>query len=147
MWLTRPRATGQGIIIDSFGELRDQKREIEEDMENTCFICSIDRHTFERQANGFEHHIKKDHCMWHYLYFFIYLSRKPESDYTGQETFVSKMLAEENLDFFPVNRAIVIDGEDDDNDTVAALAAKIDALTKQVMSLQGGGGESTVGEW
>jgi len=32
-----------GIIIDTFGVLREQSNERIEDMENYCFICGIDR--------------------------------------------------------------------------------------------------------
>jgi len=32
-----------GIIIDTFAELRDKKRNIEDDMKNRCFICNIER--------------------------------------------------------------------------------------------------------
>ena len=34
-----------GIIIDTFAELRDNKRQIDEDIRNNCFICNIDRQT------------------------------------------------------------------------------------------------------
>ena len=42
-------------------ELRAQNKAIENDMENRCFICGIERYTFDRQAEGFENHISKDH--------------------------------------------------------------------------------------
>lgn len=34
-----------GIIIDTFAQLRDNKKEIDEDMKNICFICNLDRYT------------------------------------------------------------------------------------------------------
>lgn len=46
-----------GMIIDAFGELRDQKRFNEEDRKNVCFVCGIERSEYERHAN-FEQHIK-----------------------------------------------------------------------------------------
>lgn len=45
-----------GIIIDTFAELRDAKNKIDEDIRNKCFICSLDRYTFDRNANGFDEH-------------------------------------------------------------------------------------------
>ena len=33
-----------GIIIDTFAELRDKNTKREQDIENVCFICSLDRH-------------------------------------------------------------------------------------------------------
>jgi inositol 1,4,5-triphosphate receptor type 3 len=32
-----------GIIIDSFAELRDNRKVMEEDMSTICFICGIER--------------------------------------------------------------------------------------------------------
>ena len=29
----------QGLIIDAFGELRDQQEQVKDDMESKCFIC------------------------------------------------------------------------------------------------------------
>lgn len=37
-----------GIIIDTFGDLRAARGEIEADQENVCFICAIEREVFER---------------------------------------------------------------------------------------------------
>ena len=37
-----------GIIIDTFGALREQRNEIETDALNVCFICSVERNVFER---------------------------------------------------------------------------------------------------
>ena len=39
------------IIIDTFAELRDQKRTIDDDMKNRCFICNIDRYTVSEVTN------------------------------------------------------------------------------------------------
>jgi len=33
-----------------------------------------------------------DHNMWNYLFFRLYLSRKPWSEYTAQESFVWEMV-------------------------------------------------------
>ena len=37
-----------------------------EDMMSKCFICNIERGEFDRGAEGFENHIKRDHNMWAY---------------------------------------------------------------------------------
>lgn len=65
-----------GIIIDTFGELEEEKKELEEDIKNKCYICNIERHEFDRYGSGFENHIQKDHNLWQYLYFLIYLKNK-----------------------------------------------------------------------
>ena len=35
--------------------------------QNLCFICNIERPEFDRQGNGFEHHIRHEHHCWHYI--------------------------------------------------------------------------------
>jgi hypothetical protein len=53
-----------GIIVDTFAELRDAKTAMEEDMNNKCFICAIDRSVFEKNSEvggGFESHIENEH--------------------------------------------------------------------------------------
>ena len=36
-----------GIIIDTFGELRDMRKELIKDVEEKCFICGVDSYDFE----------------------------------------------------------------------------------------------------
>ncbi|KOB76511.1 Ryanodine receptor 44F, partial [Operophtera brumata] len=38
----------QGLIIDAFGELRDQLESVKEDMESNCFICGIGKDYFDK---------------------------------------------------------------------------------------------------
>ena len=58
-----------GIIIDTFGELRGQKAEIEKDEQNVCFICSVERDQFERKGLKFADHTEEEHNPWNYLYY------------------------------------------------------------------------------
>jgi len=54
-----------GIIIDTFGERREQKEAIKDDNQNNCFICNIEREEFERAGKSFEFHVKNEHDMDH----------------------------------------------------------------------------------
>jgi len=60
-----------GIIIDTFAELRDEKKGIDDDMQNKCYICNIDRYTFDKSGAGFEEHIAKHHYLWNYLILYL----------------------------------------------------------------------------
>ena len=42
---------------------------------------------------GFEHHIRNEHNLWHYLSFMVHLRIKEVTEYTGPETYVRDMLA------------------------------------------------------
>lgn len=50
-----------GIIIDTFGTLREELNKFNFDLENYCFICGFDKETIEkasRNQKGFLFHIK-----------------------------------------------------------------------------------------
>lgn len=65
-----------GIIIDTFKELRDEKNNMYDDMQNICYICGIERLVFDKEADGFENHIERDHQLWNYIEFLFYLNTK-----------------------------------------------------------------------
>jgi ryanodine receptor 2 len=44
----------QGLIIDAFGELRDQLESVKEDMESNCFICGTGKDYFDAVPHGFD---------------------------------------------------------------------------------------------
>ncbi|XP_041866038.1 ryanodine receptor 2 isoform X2 [Melanotaenia boesemani] len=74
----------QGLIIDAFGELRDQQEQVKEDMETKCFICGIGSEYFDTIPHGFETHTLQEHNLANYLFFFMYLINKDETEHTGQ---------------------------------------------------------------
>ncbi|KAK2192468.1 hypothetical protein NP493_31g06036 [Ridgeia piscesae] len=92
----------QGLIIDAFGELRDQLAQVQEDLESSCFICGIGKDYFDKVPHGFETHIQKEHNFANYMFFLMHLINKPDTEYTGQETYVWELYQERCWDFFPV---------------------------------------------
>ena len=90
-----------GIIIDTFGKLREdasEKRRLQNDF---CFICGISRDVFEAVTydhkvqttrtefnSAFKTHIKTEHNMWDYVFFLIYLKTKNPNNFLGIERFV-----------------------------------------------------------
>jgi len=137
-----------GIVLDTFAELRQEAIDTEESLTNYCFVCSIDRQTFDRFGEGFEAHIKKDHSLWKYVYFLvstIYL-RDPTS-HTGPETYVAALVREQNVDFFPISQAIVLrESQEKEAQEKQALEkgiqklgtkvdTRLDALTEQLKAL------------
>ncbi|XP_076155871.1 ryanodine receptor 3 [Alosa pseudoharengus] len=91
----------QGLIIDAFGELRDQQEQVKEDMETKCFICGIGNDYFDTTPHGFETHTLQEHNLANYLFFLMYIINKDETEHTGQESYVWKMYQERCWDFFP----------------------------------------------
>jgi hypothetical protein len=99
-----------GIIIDTFGSLRQKKMARKEATENYCFICGIDKLTFDRMENGthggFAKHVEMDHSMWNYLKFIIYIWEQDRDDDDGLEQFVRKSLTSKSLGWLPLRRAM-----------------------------------------
>jgi hypothetical protein len=103
-----------GIIIDTFKELRELKKMRDFEKTNFCFICSIEKPIFDKvQVNGFINHIAKDHNAWNYLYYIYFLIRKEETEYNGIESFVYKNYLEEDMAWFPIGRAVILEGDSD----------------------------------
>ena len=97
-----------GIIIDTFAELRNHNNTKENDLHNICFICSLDRHKFENRGDGFEHHVRKDHNPWNYIYFLYSIKKKDPTEYNGVETYVRNMLDNREIGWIPILRAMGI---------------------------------------
>ena len=75
------------MIIDAFGELRDQLEQVKESLEASCFICGISKEYFDKLPRGFEIHTMKEHNFANYMFFIMHLINKPDTEYTGQVVF------------------------------------------------------------
>jgi hypothetical protein len=124
-----------GIIIDSFSEMRQKNDEIRDDMIERCFICGIEREAFETLGLSFATHIKQDHNMWKYLWFRIHLDTKDSTDYTGQEQYVQKLINAKKTTFFPIKKAMAIEGRGNVKKDMLGLFAKVEAVGQQQMFL------------
>jgi len=99
-----------GIIVDTFAEMRDQKKAMDEDVQNKCYICNLDRNIFDKSGPGFEKHIKNDHFLWNYLFFIYSIKAKDPTEFTGIESYVQQKLKEEDISWFPMFKALEING-------------------------------------
>lgn len=43
-----------GLLLDTFGELREQSESLEDDKNNKCYICNIARETLEQRDETFK---------------------------------------------------------------------------------------------
>ena len=69
------------MIIDAFGELRDQVEQVKDDMESKCFICkfaaastdiqsllgTLGKDFFDQVPHGFDTHTMQEHNLANYL--------------------------------------------------------------------------------
>ena len=101
-----------GVIITTFGQLREEQARIKEDTEGVCFICGIDRQVFDRastEPEGFKTHIKVDHNMWNYLYFIFMLWEQDKDDDDGLEQYVRRAIEANEITWFPLRKAMRLD--------------------------------------
>eukprot|EP00935_MAST-01C_sp_MAST-1C-sp1_P001935 g1935.t1 len=128
-----------GIIIDTFGQLREEQTAVVEQRRNYCFLCGIDKRRFELEAvqaskkdgGGWIEHIRNEHNVWDYFFYYCYLQEKTKLDYSGVDTYVNSCLQNGDLDWLPVSKSISL--QEDEN--VQPVQKQLDDLRKQVRSL------------
>jgi len=106
------------LVVDSFGEIRQQKKEAKLQLYSSCFICSLDKEIFQKYHVDFNHHIESEHGLLHYLYFFTYLKSKKNginhTNLTKIESDLINMVDEGNFyKFLPLGRALSIKTHDE----------------------------------
>ncbi len=130
-----------GVIITTFGQLREDKAKLMEDTVGVCFICSLDKQVFDRasqEPDGFKTHVKIDHNIWNYLYFIFLLWEQDRDDDDGLEQYVRRAIEANEIVWFPLNKAIrltqaatkeeslISDIKKKIGDTETVLSAKLD---------------------
>ncbi|KAF2077069.1 hypothetical protein CYY_001636 [Polysphondylium violaceum] len=130
-----------GIIVDTFGQLRDQRASTEEYKSNVCFICSIERETFQKKSIDFLKHIEDDHNKWHYLYFFAYLKERVSNGQLNQlnelEIYVLDSITNRSyINFFPYEMSMSLQGIENDkksnNSTADQFNKSLEDVEKKI---------------
>jgi hypothetical protein len=127
-----------GIIIDTFSELREEKKERQLDITEKCFICNIDKSVFDMVGNGvFTRHIEEEHSMWAYLSFMVFLRNQDKDDDDGIEQYVRQCMETSDIGWFPVNKAmsLVFDEEEGTLEAVTKMDTKMDTVTAAVAAM------------
>jgi len=122
-----------GVIITTFGQLRENKGIRVADTVGVCFICNIDKQVFDRasvEPEGFKTHVKVDHNMWNYMYFIFLLWEQDNDDDDGMEQYVRRAIAANEIVWFPLNKAIRLDAASGHDDSLTAGMRKNIAQTE-----------------
>ncbi|EKF26918.1 hypothetical protein MOQ_009372 [Trypanosoma cruzi marinkellei] len=128
-----------GLIIDTFGELRDAKREKELDMKSKCFVCGLEADEFEKaHVGGFRAHVMHEHNMWMYFYFMHYLRRKDPNDFTGQESYVDERIRRGDLSFFPEEDSLSLGNGGREEDAAAGAQKDVSGMDEEGGATQPG---------
>jgi inositol 1,4,5-triphosphate receptor type 3 len=91
-----------GVIVSIFSEIREKANFKENDQNNKCFICNIDRAIFERLKIKFEDHKKFEHNIKTYIRFLIGVKLINEKDLDADQSFIINCLKKEEIKVFPV---------------------------------------------
>eukprot|EP00359_Climacostomum_virens_P006187 CAMPEP_0204913188 /NCGR_PEP_ID=MMETSP1397-20131031/11156_1 /ASSEMBLY_ACC=CAM_ASM_000891 /TAXON_ID=49980 /ORGANISM="Climacostomum Climacostomum virens, Strain Stock W-24" /LENGTH=2321 /DNA_ID=CAMNT_0052084377 /DNA_START=78 /DNA_END=7040 /DNA_ORIENTATION=- len=90
-----------GIIIDTFGELRDQRNSLKKEIHNNCFICGEARSQIELHGQGWSHHFMCLHSPFAYVAFIVHVVEQPANDCNGIEKYVKSLVQARDTSFFP----------------------------------------------
>lgn len=96
-----------GIIIDTFGDLRQKKTRngnihvnyLDYDRKFKCFICNLGNTQFSKKGLDFKDHTENEHNEWSYINFVTHLNEVNQSDQNGTESYVyGKMVNQKMID-------------------------------------------------
>ena len=104
-----------GIIIDTFSELRETRKERETDTNEFCFVCGLDKLAFGKGNGGpgFEVHIRQEHCLWSYLMFIIALELQNRDNDDGLEQYIRSCLEKGDIHWLPQGKSMSRGEEED----------------------------------
>lgn len=95
-----------GIIVDTFQELREENNLKAYDQQNVCYICGLNRSNFEILGLKFEEHNQIDHNLKNYILFLLKIHLTDEHDLNSLDFFVLNAFRNKRLDFFPIMRCL-----------------------------------------
>ncbi|GMI00699.1 hypothetical protein TrST_g8820 [Triparma strigata] len=134
-----------GVILDTFGELREEVNDRADKMENETYISGITREKIEElegNAVDFTQVNQQQQDKWNYLYFLIYLNNKEPSEMNGAESYVSKAVADEDTCWLPQKTcwAMQMSGASADDELspeemMEEQVAKLESVEKSVQAL------------
>lgn len=135
-----------GIIIDTFGALRDDKFFRSDKLENFVFVSGLSRSELERAAMlrgaswGFDAYVQKRQHTWNYMAWIFHLLLKQREEMTGPEQYCLEQMQKESTSWLPVGRALALEldsGERAENPQVAELLAEQRRLVAEVHAQRG----------
>ena len=103
-----------GLIVDSFGDLRDETENYEKDKNDKCYICQITRDRCLFKSINFESHVNSLHNIWNYINFLCYLHLYDPNNFTRIEGFVWDKLIENDFVWIPIDNDSSGDNEEGD---------------------------------
>ena len=95
-----------GIIVDTFQQLREENNQKIDDNLNICYICNINRSMFEIMGINFQQHREEDHSLNNYIYYLMKIHLVDEHDLNSLDLFVKNAIRQNRMDFFPIFKSL-----------------------------------------
>lgn len=106
-----------GIIISTFGSIREDDEAKNEDQNNICFICDHNVIEFEEKKIDFKEHKQKKHNFKDYIRYFASLKATDEKELDADQTYIKNCIKNNDIAFFPVVKTNCLpDLENDDRE-------------------------------
>ena len=94
-----------GIIVDTFQDLKEKNSKIAEEKQNICFICQLSRSQFESKGLDFNYHLSKEHNVYYYFCYLFKVKGEDVHDLNSVDFQVFNSISENKVEFFPIDRA------------------------------------------
>lgn len=127
-----------GVMVDTFAELREEADKRSDIFANECFACGLTRSQYNDTGMiepTFEQHKDIDHCKYQFVYFFDYLQTRDPTSFTGVESYVFKLLQEDDLAWIPARTSFAIQNKDievEESDLTTIVHTGISTLTQKM---------------
>ena len=74
--------------------------------------------------------------MWDYMFFKLYLEEKDPTDFTGLETYCWELIQQNKITWFPIKKAIIIEGRNKEKKDVPGLYRRLGGLEGKVAPIK-----------
>ena len=88
------------LITDAFSEMRELAWKKENDKDNVCFICDLNKSDCVVQKIEFKRHIK-EHSKWKYINFISKIILEENVEFTKEQYYIWNLMEKKNIDWFP----------------------------------------------
>ena len=93
-----------GIIVDTFQEIRENNEKFNDEILNTCYICQLKTSDFEGEEFTFEEHIIYEHNIFHYFFYLFKIHNTDAHDLNSVDFQVYNYIKNDKIVFFPINK-------------------------------------------
>ncbi len=98
-----------GIIVDTFQQLREESAVTYTRKHDVCFVCSFNRDIFEKKGFNFEEHKSYDHNILNYVHYILKVLSTDKHDLNSVDSYVLNLMMQGRTDFFPLKKSLSLD--------------------------------------